>query len=194
MLLQESNLTPRQPCRVSRHIIHLILQTPPPSEWRTSRPYGDPKFGVPYGTWTWFVSTRSFSLLYAPPFYLSDSTQMIISGDSKTQWVLVTLGVHQGSVLGQPLFILFAADIPSLFPNHLSTGHPFGDDVQACVHGPCSVQLLLTCQNDALSQDLHIWMSSNRFNLNSSKTQLIWFGTPQQLQKLDYFPKISSFT
>jgi hypothetical protein len=29
-------------------------------------------------------------------------------------------------------------------------------------------------------------MSSNRLSLNSSKTQLIWFGTPQQLQKLDY--------
>ena len=29
-------------------------------------------------------------------------------------------------------------------------------------------------------------MSSNRLSLNSSKTQLIWFGTPQQLLKLDY--------
>ena len=29
-------------------------------------------------------------------------------------------------------------------------------------------------------------MSSNRLSLNSSKTQLIWFGTPQQLKKLDY--------
>src|ERR1700733_13129708 len=29
-------------------------------------------------------------------------------------------------------------------------------------------------------------MSSNRLSLNSSKTQLIWLGTPQQLQKLDY--------
>ena len=28
-------------------------------------------------------------------------------------------------------------------------------------------------------------MSSNRLSLNCSKTQLIWFGTPQQLQKLD---------
>src|ERR1043165_2572369 len=28
-------------------------------------------------------------------------------------------------------------------------------------------------------------MSANRLNLNSSKTQLIWFGTKQQLLKLD---------
>src|SRR6218665_2299993 len=29
-------------------------------------------------------------------------------------------------------------------------------------------------------------MSSNRLSLNSAKTQLIWFGTPQQLLKLDH--------
>src|SRR5688572_11237508 len=29
-------------------------------------------------------------------------------------------------------------------------------------------------------------MSSNRLSLNSFKTQLIWFGKPQQLLKLDY--------
>ena len=33
-------------------------------------------------------------------------------------------------------------------------------------------------------------MSSNRLNLNASKTQFICFGTPQQLQKLD-FPFLS---
>src|SRR5678815_4675834 len=52
----------------------------------------------------------------------------------------------------------------------------------------------------AISHDLHLWMSSNRLSLNSSKTQLIWFGTPQQLQKLDFlllaenFPQFSFST
>ena len=31
-----------------------------------------------------------------------------------------------------------------------------------------------------------LWMSSCRLSLNSSKTQLIWFGTPQQFLKLHY--------
>ena len=118
--------------------------------------------------------------------YLSDRTQMIISGDSRTQWVPVKLGVPQGSVLGPLLFILYTAGIPSLFPNHSAIGHLFADDVQAYVCGPPSAQLLLASHIDALSQDLHLWMSSNRLSLNSSKTQLIWFGTPQQLLKLDY--------
>ena len=33
---------------------------------------------------------------------------------------------------------------------------------------------------------LHYWMSTNRLCLNATKTQLIWFGTRQQLSKLDF--------
>src|SRR6218665_2327410 len=48
-----------------------------------------------------------------------------------------------------------------------------------------SYQLALTGRINALSQYLHLWMSSNRLSLNPNKTQYIWFGTPQQLSKLD---------
>jgi len=118
--------------------------------------------------------------------YLSDRTQQIISGNSRSHWVPVIFGVPQGSVLGPLLFILYTADIPSLFPIHSATGHLFADDTQAYVHGPPSAQLQLAGCIDALTRDLDLWMSSNRLSLNSSKTQLIWLGTPQQLQKLDY--------
>ena len=118
--------------------------------------------------------------------YLSERSQMIISGNSRSKWVPVVLGVPQGSVLGPLLFILFTADITSLIPRHSATGHLFADDVQAYVHGPPSAQLILAGRIEALSQDLHLWMSSNRLSLNSSITQLIWFGTPQQLRKLDF--------
>ena len=111
---------------------------------------------------------------------------MIISGDSRTSWVLVKLGVPQGSVLGPLLYLLYTADISSLFAKHSTTGHLYADDVQACVHGSPTVQLSLIARIDALSQDLHTWLSSNRLSLNPNKTQLIWFGTRQQLVKIDY--------
>jgi len=38
----------------------------------------------------------------------------------------------------------------------------------------------------SLAADLDSWMSSNRLSLHSSKTQMIWLGTRQQLLKLDF--------
>src|SRR6218665_596091 len=81
--------------------------------------------------------------------------------------------------------LLYTADIPAIFSKHSSSGHLYADDVQAFVHGPPSDQLALTGRIDALSQDLHVWMSSNRLSLNPTKTKFFWFGTPQQLLKFD---------
>ena len=122
--------------------------------------------------------------------YLSERTHMIISGESRTKWIHVKLGVPQGSVLGPLLFILYTAEISSLFPLSGASGHLFADDVQAFVHGSPSSQLLLVERIQSLSNSLHSWMSSNRLSLNASKTQFIWFGTPQQLLKID-FPLLS---
>src|SRR6218665_2043304 len=119
--------------------------------------------------------------------YLSDRTQMIVSGEARQDFLGSYLfGCPQSSVLGPLLFILYTADIPTLFSKYLATGHLFADDVQAYVHGPPSSQLLLASKIELLSNDLNSWMSSNRLSLNSTKTQLIWFGTPQQLLKLDH--------
>ena len=118
--------------------------------------------------------------------YLTDRTQMVILGDSRTSSVPVKFGVPQGSVLGPLLYIMFTADIPLLFAKHSASGHLYADDVQAFVHGSFSHQLALSQSIESLSADLNCWMSSNRLSLNSSKTRLIWLGTRQQLIKLDY--------
>src|SRR6218665_2497346 len=99
--------------------------------------------------------------------------------------VIIKLYILSSEVLSftcciQPTFQPYSPNTPQP-----SSGHLYADDVQAFVHGPPSDQLTLTGRIDALSQDLHLWMSSNRLSLNPNKTQFIWFGTPQQLSKLD---------
>src|SRR6218665_245118 len=54
------------------------------------------------------------------------------------------------------------------------------------MHGLPSDQIHLVERINSVSLDLHFWMMTNRLNLNPSKTQLIWFGTRQELQKLDH--------
>ena len=118
---------------------------------------------------------------------------MVVLGDSRTAWAGVKFGVPQGSVLGPILYLLYTADIPSLFTKHLTTGHLYADDVQTFVHGLPAELISLVGSIDSLSHDLYSWMSANRLNLNSSKTQLIWFGTKQQLLKLD-LPLLTSLS
>src|SRR6218665_1786835 len=101
--------------------------------------------------------------------YLSDRTQMTVSGESRTSFVPIFLGVPQGSVLGHLLFIIYTADIPTLLSKYSATGHLFADDVQAYVHGPPSFQLLLASKIEILSNALNPWMSSNSLYLNSDK-------------------------
>jgi len=76
---------------------------------------------------------------------------MTVSGESRTSWVLIVLGVPR--VL---LFILFTADFPTLFSKYSATGHLFADDVQANVHGPPSSQILLVSKIEILSNDLNL--------------------------------------
>src|SRR6218665_1235054 len=115
--------------------------------------------------------------------YLSDRSQMVVLGDTRSSWVPVQFGVPQGSVLGPLLYILFTADISRLFPKYSACGHLYAD-VQAYVHGPPSQFLDITSPVASLAADLDSCMSSNRLSLNPSKTQLIWLGTPPPLLKL----------
>src|SRR6218665_2569876 len=117
--------------------------------------------------------------------YLSDRSQMVVLGHTRSSWVPVQFGIPQGSVLGPLLYILFTADISRLFAKYSASGHLYADYVQAYVHGPPSQFLDIPSSIVSLAADLDSWMSSNRLSLNPSKTQLICLGTRQQLLKLD---------
>jgi len=60
-------------------------------------------------------------------------------------------------------------------------GHCYADDTQLCMlqHVSTTVQHFVACV-----EAIDAWMSSNWLRMNADKTQLIWLGTKQQLDKL----------
>ena len=94
----------------------------------------------------------------------------------------VTTGVPQGSVLGPLLFLLYTADIPVIAEKHNFGVHCYADDGQLYVSDKAAHAQNLVSRVTACIEEIDEWMSSNR--LNADKTQFIWLGSRQQLQKI----------
>ena len=116
--------------------------------------------------------------------FLSGQTQQVVFNGGQSLLNTVTTGVPQGSVLGPLLFLLYTADIP-LIAGQFGLGvHCYADDGQLYIfdragHFDKLVSKVTVCINE-----IDEWMSSNRLKLNTDKTQFIWLGTRQLLQKI----------
>jgi hypothetical protein len=116
--------------------------------------------------------------------FLTGRTQAVSYQGVTSGYNLLRFGVPQGSVLGPLLFLLYTADVASVAHRHGVSVHSYADDTQlyaSCpaVEGQTSATRLLQC-----IADIDRWMSSNRLKLNADKTQFIWLGTRQQLEKI----------
>ena len=96
-----------------------------------------------------------------------------------------TMGVFQGSALGPLLFSVFANDL-SLYAADAKVLQ-YADDTQLLVSGKKSElpELISRMENSLAS--LNQWFSANALKVNGDKTQLIAFGSRQNLQNLPDF-------
>ena len=88
-------------------------------------------------------------------------------------------------MLGPLLFLLYMADIPAIASEHGLEIHCYADDGQLYVFGKANYADQLVLKVTACIGVVDAWMSSNRLKLNSDKTQFIWLGSQQQLQKIE---------
>src|SRR6218665_266380 len=117
--------------------------------------------------------------------FLCERTQEVIFKNLESTVTEVTAGVPQGSGLGPLLFLLYTADISVIAMEYNLGVHCYADDGQLYVFDKADGADSLVSRVNACIAENDVWMSSNRLKLNSEKTQFIWLGGRQQLNKVN---------
>ena len=128
------------------------------------------QFGIRGPAYNWFAS------------YISGRSQTVTVRSQCSLPASLVCGVPQGSALGPVKFIMYTEDlvsvindVPPIIPHFLA------DDTQLLM----SSSLAAVCR--ALEQcvhDVQVWCSSRRLQLNPTKTELIWFGSELNLDRI----------
>ena len=102
--------------------------------------------------------------------YLTDRQQCVMVNGQASEWLPVTSGVPQGSILGPLLFIIYINDLPSTITS--SSPYLYADDTKICKRILSSQDtFLLQSDLDHLSQ----WCLDNDMSFNISKSCLLRF-------------------
>ena len=132
----------------------------------------DTSYGITGNAHKWFQS------------YLFNRKQFVRLGLSKSSIIHLLCGIPQGSVRGSLLFVLYMADLIHLIEQLGLQAHMYADDTQ--VLGLCLPRdvIMLQSRLSACLDDVALWMRSNRLQLNTNKTELLWCTTARRQSQL----------
>ena len=117
--------------------------------------------------------------------FLPARTQQVLYLGSLSSVGQLAFGVPQGSALGPFLYVLYTAALFGIIESCGLTAHSYADDTQVYLNVPASdAPLAVNHLTDCINKIEH-WMGGNRLRLNFDKTQVIWMGTRQQLEKIE---------
>jgi len=133
-------------------------------------------YGIDGMVWMWFRSYPSGRFHYI----------RVRAGTSPA--ILMRYGVPQGSVLGPILFLLYTADLAKLIESYGFNVHLYADDTQIYGFSSPSTVAQLQMRMSACIDDVSSWMSSNRLQLNASKTEVMWYTSPRRQSQLPKAP------
>ena len=119
--------------------------------------------------------------------YLQNHTQSVsftdVSGNRQISTALPNnMGVFQGSALGPLLYTIFSNDLSLFVPG--ATVVQYADDTQVLVCGNKTDLTDLTERMEQALSSLDLWFRANSLKVNPDKTQLIVFGSRQNLRNM----------
>ena len=114
--------------------------------------------------------------------YLADRSQCVDIGGTRSEFLPVTCGVPQGSILGPLLFLIYINDMNVSLTCRLSL---YADD-SALIFSHRDPKVI----SDRLSTELSTckgWLVDNRLSLHVGKTEALLFGSKRKLKGVDDF-------
>jgi len=136
------------------------------------------RFGVTDSALAWFSS------------YFVDRTQVVVAGTDSSPISELHIGTPQGSVLGPRSFVAYAEDATEVFQLHHVFHHLFADDMQGTKCSKPSRVHELTSDLGVCATAVNNWCASKRLQLNTKKTEVMWFGSATNLNKLSPTDKL----
>ena len=118
--------------------------------------------------------------------YLTSRTQKVSVGTVSSSPVTMTLGVPQGSVLRPILFTLYTCPLGSICIKHDINYILYADQQIYLSFKPVKLEDKENCirRLEACIAKIREWMMANMLKLNDDKSELVIFGTKQQLAKI----------
>ena len=120
--------------------------------------------------------------------YLSERKQAVWIDHTLSDWLDVSVGVPQGSILGPLLFIIFANDLPYLLSSNLDQ---YADDSTLSSVKSSVPEINLELNDDC--QVVSTWMLKNHLCLNADKSGLMVAGTSQKMHHTCRTENVSVF-
>lgn len=122
--------------------------------------------------------------------YFVDRTQVVVTGTDSSSVSELRIGTPQGSVLGPRSFVAYAEDVTDVFQKHSVRYHLFADDMQGIKYSKPSSVHEVTAGLGAFATTVNDWCASKRLQLNTKKTEVMWFGSATNLRKLSLADKL----
>ena len=86
-------------------------------------------------------------------------------------------------MLGPLLYVLYTAELEQIVARHDQRLHMYADDCQVYLSKSVDDVPLTISKFAAYIADINAWLSTCRLRLNAAKTQLLWLGSSQLLDK-----------